>query len=279
MICNTKKKAAVLIGINYFNTKSQLNGCINDAKNLKKFLVTHANYKEEDIVLLTDDQQFNMPTKQNIKIALNNLVDKANSGYDEVWFSYSGHGSQKRDYDGDEADGMDEYIIPCDSSYAGIIDDDWLHKYVVSRLPTSCNMVCLMDCCHSGTILDLPFVFKNNKLRNMNFVNQKELANIIKLSGCMDNQTSSDISTYTKSYGAMTHTFLKILKNNNYCIDCKTLVNKMNMEMNINNLSQRPVLSMSNRDLLNKMLIGDKNTPPSSDGSNNTKSKWSKFFI
>ena len=62
--------------------------------------------------------------------------------------------------------------------------------------------------------LGLDLIHINKSLNEV--VNQKELANIIKLSGCMDNQTSSDISTYTKSYGAMTHTFLKILKNCSY---------------------------------------------------------------
>ena len=40
----------------------------------------------------------------------------------------SGHGSQKRDADGDESDGFDETICPVDYSSAGEILDDDMNK-------------------------------------------------------------------------------------------------------------------------------------------------------
>jgi metacaspase-1 len=27
-------------------------------------------------------------------------------------------------------------------------------------LPSDAHLVCVMDCCHSGTVLDLPYIFK-----------------------------------------------------------------------------------------------------------------------
>lgn len=35
----TGKKKALCIGINYFNTDAELKGCINDARNMKQFLI------------------------------------------------------------------------------------------------------------------------------------------------------------------------------------------------------------------------------------------------
>ena len=46
------------------------------------------------------------------------LVSGARPG-DSLFFSFSGHGGQVRDVDGDEADGLDETILPEDYKIAG----------------------------------------------------------------------------------------------------------------------------------------------------------------
>jgi hypothetical protein len=38
------RRKALLIGINYFGTKHQLSGCINDAMNMKDYLVRDRGY-------------------------------------------------------------------------------------------------------------------------------------------------------------------------------------------------------------------------------------------
>jgi hypothetical protein len=58
----------------------------------------------------------------------------------------SGHGYQKRD-DGDEKDGLDEYI-----SY---ITDDELYNLLIKIKDKCKRIVCLTDTCHSGAMFDL----------------------------------------------------------------------------------------------------------------------------
>jgi metacaspase-1 len=72
---------------------------------------------------------------------------------------YSGHGTQIPDDDGDEADGMDEALCPVDYQTEGMIRDDDIYRELVATLPAGCRLTVLMDCCHSGTILDLPYSF------------------------------------------------------------------------------------------------------------------------
>ncbi len=55
------------------------------------------------------------------------LVAGAQAG-DSLLLHFSGHGSQKRDTDGDEEDGMDETICPMDYERAGVIVDDELFE-------------------------------------------------------------------------------------------------------------------------------------------------------
>ncbi|KAI8072951.1 caspase domain-containing protein [Gongronella butleri] len=158
------RKRALLIGINYFGSKNQLNGCINDVHNVKSFLIERFNFKEEDMVILTDDKQDPkfIPTRANIISACNWLVRDADDD-DSFFFHYSGHGGSVQDVSGDEDDGFDETIYPVDfESYEGesgqIIDDD-LHAMLVKPLPKGCRLTCIFDSCHSGTVLDLPYVY------------------------------------------------------------------------------------------------------------------------
>lgn len=55
---------------------------------------------------------------------------------------------------------MDETLVPLDYQSAGQITDDELHRIIVQPLPEGCKLTCVFDCCHSGTILDLPYIYK-----------------------------------------------------------------------------------------------------------------------
>merc|ERR1711862_592252 len=41
----------------------------------------------------------------------------------------------------------------------GQILDDELYEHLVCAMPPGSTLTCLMDCCHSGTVLDLPYNF------------------------------------------------------------------------------------------------------------------------
>jgi hypothetical protein len=66
----------LLIGINYTGTENELSGCINDVANIKDFLITLYGFAEEDMVILTDDQEEEtlVPTRENILAAMKWLV-------------------------------------------------------------------------------------------------------------------------------------------------------------------------------------------------------------
>ncbi|RUS25121.1 hypothetical protein BC938DRAFT_472596 [Jimgerdemannia flammicorona] len=154
------RKRALLIGINYFGSQNELKGCINDVHNMKRFLITHFNFREIDMVFLTDDNpdpKF-QPTKGNILSGMQWLVRDARPN-DSFFFHYSGHGGQVKDTSGDEDDGMDETIYPVDHKQAGMIIDDQMHDIMVRPLPPGCRLTAIFDSCHSGTALDLPYVY------------------------------------------------------------------------------------------------------------------------
>ncbi|KAA8566332.1 hypothetical protein EYC84_008917 [Monilinia fructicola] len=156
----TGKRKALLIGINYFGQRGQLRGCINDVKNMSSYLHENFGYQRDDMVILTDDQQnpMSQPTKQNILRAMHWLVKDARPN-DSLFFHYSGHGGQTKDLDGDEEDGYDEVIYPVDFRQVGHIVDDEMHRIMVQPLQPGVRLTAIFDSCHSGTALDLPYVY------------------------------------------------------------------------------------------------------------------------
>jgi hypothetical protein len=72
---------------------------------------------------------------------------------------FLGHGGKLKDDNGDEKDGYDETLVPLDYATAGQIRDDDLYKMLVAGLPEGVFATFIMDCCHSGSVLDLPYTF------------------------------------------------------------------------------------------------------------------------
>ncbi|KAL1986080.1 hypothetical protein VTN96DRAFT_6977 [Rasamsonia emersonii] len=156
----TGKRKALLIGINYFGQANQLRGCINDVTEMSIFLNKYYGYRREDMVILTDDQAnpMSQPTKANIIRAMQWLVKGAQPN-DSLFIHYSGHGGRTPDLDGDEDDGFDDVIYPVDYKVAGHIVDDEMHDILVKPLLPGVRLTAIFDSCHSGTALDLPYVY------------------------------------------------------------------------------------------------------------------------
>ncbi|CEL56691.1 Metacaspase-1 OS=Sclerotinia sclerotiorum (strain ATCC 18683 / 1980 / Ss-1) GN=casA PE=3 SV=1 [Rhizoctonia solani AG-1 IB] len=164
------EKRALIVGIEYFEgqlfedgTSMYLAGCHADANDVLDLLRINGEYNSRDVRVLADvpglpDSQ--RPTRENIINGLLWLSEGCRSG-DRRFFHYAGHGTQVQDKDGDEEDGYDEAIQPVDwaTKYQrddeGLIIDDEFRDLLVDPLPSNCTLTAVVDCCHSGTILDM----------------------------------------------------------------------------------------------------------------------------
>ena len=59
---------------------------------------------------------------------------------------------------GDEGDGYDEILVPGDYKENGHVLDDWIFSEFVMKVAPGVHVVAVIDCCHSGTAMDLPYV-------------------------------------------------------------------------------------------------------------------------
>ncbi|KAL1939251.1 hypothetical protein VTO73DRAFT_10054 [Trametes versicolor] len=216
----TGTKKALCIGINYRGQANQLYGCVNDARNVQNFLIRHG-YRSRNTVLLTDDAKDPklLPTRANILAMMHWLVQGAKP-HDSLFFHYSGHGAQVKDKNGDEIDGYDEVIFPMDHKSTGYIVDDLMHTIMVKSLPAGCRLTALFDSCHSGSALDLPYLYssdgrvKGSQVKQKWFDYKSTPADVISWSGCKDSQTSADTWEQGIATGAMSYAFMSSLQEN-----------------------------------------------------------------
>jgi hypothetical protein len=245
-------KKALLIGINYSSIPSvRLNGCINDIVNIKNVLIDAYDYDPANITMLRDDINVNSmrPTRDNLISNLRNIVAQSNT-LSEIWIHYSGHGSQIRDLNGDEGNGgQDSILVPSDYQTKGFITDDDILAIIRN---IKCRAILVFDCCHSGTICDLPWSFEYNsplsysRKKNNNIVISNP--NIFMFSGCRDTQSSFD--TYsnesTLSVGAFTNAFITCLRNNRHNVQFLNLFRDVCIVLTNGGYAQNPTFSSSN---------------------------------
>lgn len=251
-------KCGLVIGINYEGKSgAELNGCINDTQRICNFLKSRCGYQDSDIQLLTDNTGLK-PTKQNIINGIKKLVQRVkDTNAKEVWFSYSGHGSYLSGYGGsEEIDFQDEALVPLDYDTSGLIADDTLYQILVKELPLDCNLFSVIDACHSGTALDLPYIYRiDTGIQKQG--NVENLANIVKVSGCRDSQTSADAYISGKYQGALTFAFLKCMEDLEYNFTPKQLIQRCKYYLNGNGYPQIPTLTFTQKEILDDIVMGE----------------------
>jgi len=208
-------KRALLVGINYVgHSAGVLRGCHNDVDNMRAYIRSQG-YGDNDVMVLMDKDGTPghlMPTRVNITNAIKWLMKDLKAG-DSVFFHYSGHGGQVKDSDGDEEDGMDETLCPLDYPTAGQITDDELHVLIVKAVPDGVKMVCVFDCCHSGSILDLPYTYQPGASgqvthKVLDFATMKEEALRFATNMQRGDVNSTDKAAHAQSFFAMLCGFL-----------------------------------------------------------------------
>lgn len=208
-------KKAVCIGINnYPGIFNDLKGCVNDANDWSALLQGLGF----DVSLMLDSQA----TKQNVKTALQGLVNGTNAG-DIAVFTYSGHGTQVADTNSDEGDRYDEALYVYDGS---IIDDDL--RAILQGIHPRATLVVISDSCFSGTVTRVaalaaersrprfvpPAVpFTGMTARRPFLLPEADMPEIL-IAGCSDEEYSYDAEFDGRPNGAMTALALRVIKQN-----------------------------------------------------------------
>ncbi len=158
----TNHKRALLIGCNYRKPPNvKLKACHDDVRSVKDFLVNVYGFPEtpDYMTVLMDDKQHQPPTHSNITVAFKKLAEKSQPG-DTVFVLFTGHGCRVLDSPiGENAESYDEAILPSDYDETGIIRDTLLFKTLLAPMKKGVTLTCIIDCCHTGVLFDLPYLW------------------------------------------------------------------------------------------------------------------------
>ncbi|KAF3956241.1 hypothetical protein CMV_018615 [Castanea mollissima] len=261
------RKKAVIVGISYRYSRHELKGCINDAKCMRYLLINKFHFPQESILMLTEEEidPYRIPTKYNIRMALNWLVQGCQPG-DSLLFHYSGHGSRQRNSRGNEVDGYDETLCPLDFETQGMIVDNDINATIVRPLPLGVKLHAIIDAGHSGTVLDLPFLCRMNRAGQYIWEDHRPRSGIwkgtsggevISFSSCEDDQTSAESSALSKitSTGAMTYCFIQAIESG-HATTYGSVLNSMRTAIRGTGRNDLGVGGGVVTSLLNTLLIG-----------------------
>lgn len=137
-------RAALVVGIDFYEHVNPLFGCVNDAKNVHEVLERHGDGSVNfDCNLLTASDKDNLIPRSELKDSIEDLFKK---DVDVVLFYFAGHGS---------IESSDGYIITSDSER----DDSGVslsHILSYANDSPAKNKIIILDSCYSGEMGDSP---------------------------------------------------------------------------------------------------------------------------
>lgn len=120
---------------------------------------------------------------------------------------------------------------------------------LVARLPAGVRLTVVLDCCHSGSALYLPFVWGGPVDEDRWFQDQNPVhsqGDVQMFSGCEDDQCSSDVTVKGVSGGAMTNALCAVLNEfdaDNELPTYPELMHRLHDELRRKGYKQQPRLS------------------------------------
>lgn len=257
---------AVMIAMNYSWTDFPLEGCVNDIRSSTDKLQAHYHLHSADLLLERD------ATRAGILRHLTDMVQQAGAG-DQLYIQYSGHGA---DWDIMEGRKQESFahkwlgwkqeaqhvcIIPADYATAGTIGERELHECLVEGLAGSgASLVCVMDCCYSGSDLELQHNYRYDRhnrrvvkspvqraLRSV--ASNKEPAHIIYFGAASDSEEAEDLpadaSAQRPAEGAFTLAYFQTLEHYGYRPTYAQLLEGITMRLRAMRVWQHIQLSSS----------------------------------
>ncbi|MGA9773644.1 MAG: caspase family protein [Blastocatellia bacterium] len=256
------EKFALIVGINEYRYVQKLEGSVQDARDMKEVLQSKFEFPENRILVLTDEQATHEAIINAFK---SHLIESARNNPNAIIvFHYSGHGSQAEDRNGDEADGLDETIVPVNSRDPEDrnfdITDDELDELFDELSRFTPNTTFILDSCHSGSAtrgessrLTAREVAQDKRRQpsqkpvartrsadsqNVDMLPKNE--RYVTISGCMAQERSYETVNGKKRNGAFTFYLVEALRRASPSTSYREMLGQVATAVSLNNPNQHP---------------------------------------
>lgn len=170
----------------------------------------------QDITVVTDKDNIGTPRFPTRNVVLRHMREVAKRTRPQDWFVwfYAGHGVNVPDLDGDEEDGFDEAFVTPSSEgklveKAVLLDDDFA-KALDTLFPEKTRILCICDCCHSGTIVDIDSFYFNRDVYQISASQDNEEAEDTGKGGVLTKALKQTIQVCTLKYGQGSYSLKRV---------------------------------------------------------------------
>jgi hypothetical protein len=227
---------ALLIGVDRYANLSpaeQLDGSANDVALIRSVLINRFGFPADNIIQRADEEA----TGDGIRAAFAELLQRidqlpTDGPQSQVYFHYSGHGSQVADQpkgheDRDEPDGYDETLVPHDADRQGgdqdIRDDEinqLINRVVGDESNPRARFILVYDCCHSGSgargatktrQLSRPIEPVDPETAALGIRRKRLPPGVVFLSACHETEVEPEFQEDGKTYGLLTRFLSQVL--------------------------------------------------------------------
>lgn len=216
ILCNTYTKPQYKLGV----------GPINDS------ITVAANHKRMGYTVYF----LHNPTSE---VFLEYLVLFLTKATQYLTVYYTGHGANVKDTSGDEEDGLDEVMV-FDEDY---ILDDLLAEIIQENANGTTKIILLNDCCHSGTLWDIPLEIDEA---------QTFPANVICLSAADDDEQAKQGRQGFNDQGFFTFIFFQEVRRNK-ALNPRDIQNRVSSQLV--NYKQCVIVSPTRAELMDQPLF------------------------
>jgi len=220
----------LIIALDYDYAPSSELTCTRDARTMYRMA---GRAGVDDITIITDkagvgDPSF--PTRSFVLRYIRQVARRCEEGDWFIWF-WAGHGVNVPDFNGDEKDGFDQAFVTPDSNgklteSALLIDDDFALA-LDTFVPEGVRILCINDCCHSGTICDIDSFMYSHDIYSISAAKDDEEAEDVGAGGVLSCAMRRAVRTLSLEHGNQEFSILDTFKR------CKTFAKQLTKEQHL----------------------------------------------
>lgn len=253
-------RIALVDGVDkYLEPGIDLNGCVQDAKNIKSLI--ERRYHFDKIYFLINEEV----TLVKLTNTISEIIKNINSG-DEFFWYHSGHGTQVPDINNDENDLMDEALVLHDSNWDNMFTDDKVSE-LFKKFPLDAYCTFVFDTCFSGGMyrssmkkirfVNYPYIkkFNLNPTSRIKRIAYRMTGKSLLISACQEGQYSEEISFGGISEGVFTHMLINKINADGINQTCQSLFDSVGKSIEKSGFNQKPNI-IGSKEMIDRNFLG-----------------------